>query len=139
MWGMAERRKKVIDNAWIADGLYAYKISQADLARQAKIDPDKLNKSVKNTRGVTAEEYQRILAVFKEKKSELEGGVNTPSTVLDDTVHRPTPKEGHMGQDGLLAIIGDLTKRLGRVEDDLAEVKKASEPTANPRRGRRTS
>jgi hypothetical protein len=139
MWGMAERRKKTIDNQWISDGLFAYKISQADLARRAKIDPDKLNKSIKNTRGVTAEEYQRILTVFKEKKIELDGGINNSSTDVTDIMPTPAPKEGNMGQDGLLAIVGDLTRRITRIERELEAVKEAEAGTVHPRRGRRTS
>jgi hypothetical protein len=139
MWGMAQRQKKVIDNQWILDGLYAYKLTQADLARRAKIDPDKLNKSVKNARGVTKEEYERILEVFKEKKSELGLAINDSSIELADTIPRPAPKEGNVGQDGLLAIVGDLTRRIARVERELEDAKLAEGGKVNPRKGRRTS
>lgn len=135
-WGMP-KTKKVIDNRWIADGLYAYQLSQADLARRAKIDPDKLNKSIKNTRGVTAEEYQRIMEVFKAKKSENDGMVNDSSTVVTETMPAPAHKEGNMGQDGLLAIVGDLVSRVSRLEREIEESKQAEETKPRPSKARK--
>lgn len=132
------KSRKRIDNSWLIAEMAALGLSQADLARGTGISADKVNKSIRNTRGVSLDEYALIKA-FLERFAQKHQDFNQEqkNRISNNIPVKVVRQEGKLAMpDGLSAeLVRDLIARVRRLEEKVEEMAQAAD--LHPQKGRR--
>lgn len=132
------KSRKRIDNSWLIAEMAALGLSQADLARGTGISADKVNKSIRNTRGVSLDEYALIKA-FLERFAQKHQDFNQEqkNRISNNIPVEVVRQEGKLAMpDGLSAeLVRDLIARVRRLEEKVEEMAQAAD--LHPQKGRR--
>lgn len=132
------KSRKRIDNSWLIAEMEALGLSQADLARGTGISADKVNKSIRNTRGVSLDEYALIKA-FLERFAQKHQDFNQEqkNRISNNIPVEVVRQEGKLAMpDGLSAeLVRDLIARVRRLEEKVEEMAQAAD--LHPQKGRR--